>query len=495
MSEFDAPDVAPRAADVSRRAKRAVVLIAGRGFLLRLVGLLSTVVLTRFLTPEQFGILAIGTTAVGFSNLLNDGGVGAALLRRAELPTHEELRGLVSIQFALTSAIFVVALGVALATRSTIVEVTAIMLLALPVSSLKAAGGILLEREMAYGPLVKVDIAETFVHYGGAITAVALGAGVWGVAIAAVVRLLPGIGILWSTVPGAVALPGRSIRAVRPMLRFGLQFQAVSIVSVLRDEGVNLLVAALGGLEVLGLWSIAQRVLLVVTVVLESLWRVSFPAMARMLETRADPSRAVARTASMVAFGLGAILVPIVTFGPDGVALVFGAAWRQAADVLPAACLGYALASPVSTACAGFLYARGDARTVLVSTVAHTVVHLATVALLLPFIGLPAVGLGFVGAGAVDLAVLGGATRRLIGGGLFLPTAALVATAGLASGAGLLAGTSVGPTAAGVATGIVVGVIVYGGLAIGCNRWVLPAEIRLDLRALVHQLAPARASA
>lgn len=486
----DAAAAAAAGADVGRRAKRAVVLVTGRGFLLRLVGLLSTVVLTRFLTPRDFGVLAIGLTAVGFSNLLNDGGVGAALLRRPTRPTHAELRGLVSIQFGLTSMIWSVSLVVALATGSTVAVVTAIMLLALPLASLKAPGGVLLEREMIYGPLVKVDIAETFVYYTLAIASVAWGAGVWGIAVAGVVKLAPGIGILWSTVPGAIALPGRGIAMVRPMLRFGIQFQAVAVISVLRDEGLNVLVAGLGGLNALGLWSIAERVLLVVQVVLESLWRVSFPAMARMLETRSDPSRAIGRTVATVAFGLGFVLVTVVTFGPDGVRLVFGPAWSDAAAVLPAACLGYALAGPVSTACAGYLYARGDARTILVAVVIHTLVLLGTTALLLPAAGLAAIGYGIVASGLVDLALLGRAARRTIDAPLLVPTVALVVTASLASIVGLAAGAAVGPTALGVASGILVGLIAYAAIAGLVNRWFLPVGVRLDLRALGNQLVP-----
>ena len=470
-----------------------MVLVTGRGFLLRLIGLLSTVVLTRFLTPRDFGVLAIGLTAVGFSNLLNDGGVGAALLRRPTRPAHAELRGLVSIQFGLTLMIWSGSLVVALVTGSTIAIVTAIMLLALPLASLKAPGGVLLERDMIYGPLVKVDIAETVAYYTIAIASVALGAGVWGVAVAGVVKLAPGIAILWSTVPGAIALPGRGIAAVRPMLRFGIQFQAVSVISVLRDEGLNVLVAGLGGLNALGLWSIAERVLLVVQVVLESLWRVSFPAMARLLETRADPSRAIGRTVATVAFGLGFVLVTVATFGPDGVRLVFGPAWSDAAAVLPPACLGYALAGPVSTACAGYLYARGDAGTILVAVLMHTLVLLGTTALLLPTAGLAAIGFGIVASGLVDLALLGRAARRTIDVPLLIPTAALVVTAGVASIVGLAAGFAIGPSAVGVGSGVLVGLIAYAGLAVLVNRRVLPVGVRLDLRALAGQiLAPTR---
>lgn len=493
LTESGVTDAALGGIDVAARARRGVLLITGRGFLLRLLGLLSIVVLTKFLSPREFGILAIGTTVLGLSNIFNDGGVGAALLRRKGEPTKAELRGVVGIQFGLTLGIWTIALGVAVATRSTIATVTAVMLTALPLGSLKTPAMLLLEREMAYAQLIKAEFAEWFVYTAVALTSVILGAGIWGVAAASVLKLLAGIAILWSTVPGAVALPSVRVTPVLPMLSFGAQFQSVAIIAVLRDHGLNLLVAAAGGLTALGLWSIAGRVLLVVGIVLESLWRVSFPAMARMLETNSDPRRIIERTVAQVAAALGLVLVPVVTFGPEGIPFVFGSEWRDAADVLPGACLGYAVAGPVSTACAGYLYARGDARTILVSTIMHTIVILAAVALLMPAVGLAAIGLGLLGASIVDVVVIGRRTRRAIHVALLAPTAVLVVTASLAAAAGLAVSALIGQTPLSIPPGVLCGLLTYGALVALAHRWLLPARHRVDLAMLVrHTLVSAR---
>ncbi len=75
------------ARDVRRRAVTGAVVDALRAIGVRLVGLLGALVTARLLTPYDFGLVAIGTTVLAFGSLLDDGGVGTALIRRPEPPT------------------------------------------------------------------------------------------------------------------------------------------------------------------------------------------------------------------------------------------------------------------------------------------------------------------------------------------------------------------------------------------------------------------------
>ena len=84
-----------------RRAVVGAVVDALRGIGLRVVGLLGTAVTARLLTPYDFGLVAFGATVLTFGSFLSDGGVGTALIRRAEPPLKSELQALVAFQLGL----------------------------------------------------------------------------------------------------------------------------------------------------------------------------------------------------------------------------------------------------------------------------------------------------------------------------------------------------------------------------------------------------------
>ena len=82
-------------------------------------------------------------------------------------------------------------------------QVTAIMVVAVPLTAIRAPGVVMLERQLRYKPLALVDLIETVSFYGLAIALVSIGWGVWGLASASVVRALIGSIVLVSVLPSA----------------------------------------------------------------------------------------------------------------------------------------------------------------------------------------------------------------------------------------------------------------------------------------------------
>ena len=74
------------------------------------VAFVGTFVLAHLLSPTEIGMVAFGATMVTIGTFFADGGLGAALIRRADHPTVDELRTLLAMQLGLA---FVIALAVA----------------------------------------------------------------------------------------------------------------------------------------------------------------------------------------------------------------------------------------------------------------------------------------------------------------------------------------------------------------------------------------------
>ena len=380
--------------------------VAARGVVIRVVGLIGNLVLARLLTPSDFGVVAFGYTLVTFGAFLSDGGIGAALIRRRAEPSARELRSLLGFVLStsvLTTAV-VAAIGLPLGRTGLL---AAVMALSLPIGAFKVPTAVVAERRLFYRPLIRADITEVAVYNVSAIGLVVAGLGVWGLAVAAILSVCAGTTTLVAMGPVGFIPPTFSLATVRPLLSFGLAFQAVNVVNTSRDQGLNLVAAAVGGLFVLGIWSLANRILQGIMLVLASLWRVSFPAISRLIETGERPEPSIERALALTTVFLGFAAVAIGGTAPALVPTAFGARWVDVVPVLPWAAAGILLAGPISTAAVGLLYARNRPGVPLKAVVAHTATWFAVATPLLPTLGAQALGVGWFAGAVVDALILG----------------------------------------------------------------------------------------
>ncbi len=100
--------------DVRQRAVTGAAIDLLRGFGVRFIALIGTLVLARLLTPYDFGSVAIGTIFVTIGQFLADGGIGVGLIRRVDPPTRADLRALLGFQLGFSTALTVVVIAVML---------------------------------------------------------------------------------------------------------------------------------------------------------------------------------------------------------------------------------------------------------------------------------------------------------------------------------------------------------------------------------------------
>jgi O-antigen/teichoic acid export membrane protein len=427
-----APEEPLSGIEIRKRAARAVAVVGLRGVLIRLLQIAALVALARMLTPRDFGLVAFGLVIVGVLTLLTDAGIAASLIRGREAPDRRDVEAFFAFQLGL-SVLLTAVVAVAALPFGTAGEVAAVMALSLPLAALRAPGVVLLERRLDYRPIFFADLAETIAYYGFALATVSAGWGVWGLAIAAIPRAAVGSAVIVAMTPERILRPRPDAARLRRLLGFGLKVQAVAAVSLVRDHGLNLGVAAISGFAVLGVWSFAYRILQIPYILFTALWRVSFPAMARLAGAGEDLRPVVERSVALAAVATGAILTPLVAATPALVPVVLGEKWNGVADVVPWPCLGLVIGAPISVAAAGYLYAVGDAATPLRATLLHTCAWLAVAFILLPVVGAAAVGIGWLASALVDAAVLGRATARRSGADVVRP---LLAPTALFLGAG-----------------------------------------------------------
>jgi O-antigen/teichoic acid export membrane protein len=411
----EGPDQAmARVADgLRKQAVRGGATLLARGTMVRIIGLAATLALARLITPHDIGLAALGTTALIVGGLLADGGVGVGLLRRTDPPSADELSALLGFQLAIAVLLSLIALTVGSVTGP-IGLVAAAMLAGLPFYAIRAPTTILCERELDYGPVAAAEIAEAAVFAVVAAALAIAGLGVWAIVLGSLARAAAGTVVLLVRAPHALVRPSLRLGPVRPLLAFGFQFQSAGLISLIRDEGLNILVAVLGGVAELGVWSLGRRFAQVAFVLFESLWRVSYPVFSRLVEAGADLRQEIERGLRLSGAGTGLALVGITASAPSLVPALVGPGWSGVPAVIAAACAGLAISGPVSATLSGYLYAVGAVRAVVNSLVITAAIWLGLAAALLPSMGVLGVALAWTIACWCEVALLVRATRASV---------------------------------------------------------------------------------
>jgi O-antigen/teichoic acid export membrane protein len=445
---------------VKRRAKSGIFFVGSWGLMSLVVGFGGNLVLARLLTPADFGIVAIGATLMLFTTSIADGGLGSGLIRREEPPTRSEMKAALALQLALTGVLAVVAAGIgALVGGAGLV--VALMMAALPVAAFQTPGRVMLSRTLRFKLLSTVEGVSNLLYYSWAIAMVVLaGWDVWALASAVVVRaVLLSVGVTLAGGEGLVLPSFRGAAALKPVIAFGVRFQGVSLAGMVREQGLNLGIVAIAGVNTLGLWTLTKRLLELPALMFEPLHRVSFPLLSHVLASKQDPAKMLDRGVAVASTAAGVVLVGMAAASPELVPFVFGEQWRAVGEILPWICGSLLVAGPLSVVAVGFLYASDAPSVVLKATIVHTAVLFAVALSLLPVVGPAAIGIGSLAGAVVDAAIMAHAIRtrsasRPLEG--LLPTVAVgVLAAGIglavaeASGPGLLAGIEGGLAAAG----------------------------------------------
>jgi O-antigen/teichoic acid export membrane protein len=450
--------------EVRARATSGAALIGARAALVYTLGIGANLALARLLVPRDFGLVALGTALITVGSFLAEGGFGAALIRRETPPARAELEAVNGLQLTGT----IVAAGLVAAAAAPFGRdgfVVAAMVASLPIMTLRTPSVIVLERDLRYRVIATADVAEALAYYLWAVGAVALGAGVWGMATAAVVRAVVGSGTVIARGPLGLLRPRWSWSLLRPLLGFGAKFQATAVLQIVREQGLNVGIAAVAGVATLGVWNLAWRVLQVPNLLFMTVGRISFPMMSRMLGAGEDPRPVIERSIAVLSALTGALIVALVGFAPALPAIV-GPGWDDVPAVILWSGVALVLSAPIAIGTAGYLFAADSAGSVAVATVASTVAWFGVGLPLLPELGAPAMGIGWVAANVVNGGILWRQTAARTGAAIGAHVAAPTAIGLAAVATGWLLAHRVDDDLLGGILGLAAGeLVLLGGLA------------------------------
>jgi PST family polysaccharide transporter len=299
----------------------------------------ANLLLARLLDKRDFGVYGICTFFLGVGALLGDGGLAAALLRRKEELTRESLQAAAAFAIlvgaVMSSLLF--ALAPWLGARYHLTPNEAMVLRAMAplylVSALRMVPYVKLERSLQFGAIARVELWASLSRHVLAITAAALGGGVWALVVSNIVGAVMQCVFAFRAAPG---WPGLALRwsVIGPLLGFGAKVQALGIFAYVKDNVSRALLGQAMGPSAVGVFDFGLNYIQLPVLAVNSLARVQLPVYAR-LDTK-DPTLFLALRGALRASSIVGVpaLVALAVIAPWAIPTFYSPQWAPAYPVI-----------------------------------------------------------------------------------------------------------------------------------------------------------------
>jgi len=318
---------------LTQRAVSGMVWVAWGSWAIGVLKLVVLVLLTRLLSPADFGVVGAALIVIDFSLNFSQLGLGPALVQRPALePRHVSTAFFATTGFGLLVAaiVWLLAPGIAGFFRmDQLVPVVRALALVFPIAGVSTVAENLIQRGLRFRLLANADVLGYGVGYGlvGVVLGL-LGWGIWALVAGQLTQALLRAAILLRAAPPLLR-PRPTWASFRELMEYGAGQSAARIGGVLANQADNLVVGRWLGATALGLYSRAYQLMAVPTALLgDVLDRVLFPTMARVQDDPRRLSSAYLQGTALVALVALPAGVVAAVLAPDLVAVAFGSGWE-----------------------------------------------------------------------------------------------------------------------------------------------------------------------
>lgn len=313
---------------VKKRTVKGVLILTGRNILIQAVSFFSTAMLTIFLLPSEFGVFFIVSAMINFLAYFGDIGFAAALIQKKNQVTKEELNSVfIAQQVLIIMILILVFIATPLLKNIYQLDSNAIFLLwalafSLLLSSLKTIPTVLLERKLEFNKYVTPQIAETIVFNITAVYLAWKGFGVQSFTAAVILRGFSGLLITYLIQPWIPSF-SFSKHAFGSILKFGVPYQANTLLAMVKDDGMTLFLGGILGSSGMGLLGWAQKwAYAPLRFFMDQVIKVTFPAFSRLQDRKEDLSVAVTKSIFFISLLVFPSLVLLVLLAPSLVQII-----------------------------------------------------------------------------------------------------------------------------------------------------------------------------
>lgn len=331
---FRTDHLLPNLGQRSVRGGTITMMSQGAKFLL---GLVSTVVMARLLTPSDFGVVAKIAIFIGFAELAKDLGLSMASVQRPDV-THRLASNLFWINIGLSGL-----LGVAVAAIAPLVawiyDDPRLVPVMFAFAGMFVLGGMagqhqaLLQRRMRFAALESCDLLARVLGFVAGIGFALAGFDYWSLVLSQAVYAGTFAFMLWPATGWLPGLPSRQA-SVRSMLTFGTELTLVRVLTHLLTNVDRVVIGKFAGDYATGLYDRSYRlILLPLQQVNTPITNVAIPALSRLQHEPERFRRAYLRSLSLLVTITAPLFVFMFVWADQIIRLMLGAQWADSADL------------------------------------------------------------------------------------------------------------------------------------------------------------------
>jgi len=302
------------------------------------LNLVTISILAHLLTPELFGIVALATLAIDYLSILNDFGLGAALVHRRDYI--EEASNVVFtynflIAVSLTCIVLVVSPYIAMLFHEpALTPILRWLGFSFTINSLGSVHKARLQRDMGFSKKLIPDMGSTLIKGGLSIGFAIMGFGAWSLVYGQLAGIIVATILLWVVVPWRPHLMvDRGL--ARQLFRYGLSVMTDRAFTIFGDSFDYLLIGLYYNNTSLGIYTLAYRLpdLLIINT-LSVLAMVFFPAFSSIQTQQEVLRKSFLSSLRYVQLLITPLCLGILVAAEPIIRVIFGEQWLQSIPLM-----------------------------------------------------------------------------------------------------------------------------------------------------------------
>ncbi|PLC53042.1 lipopolysaccharide biosynthesis protein [Pollutimonas nitritireducens] len=357
-------------------------------FVSRGASVVFTLFLAKFLVPEAFGLMAMIAICYALADTLMTSGFGQAIIRQKTItPLDLSTAFFTNLAFSLLTYLMIYlaapwAAGFYEQPELTIlIRVTGLVLF---INSLKVVQLALLNRNMDFKSLMRINSTATVCAGLIAVALAYAGFGVWSLVAQFTVSALVSTAMLWLSSSWRPSL-SFSTASFKYMFGFGSKLTLENTLNVLYENSYILVIGKLFSPEITGLYYFAKRIRdLIVDQANSAVQQATYPAMARIQDDDIDLKRMYRMVIQLLFVVVTPGLLAVSVLARPLFELAFNERWLPAVPYLQLLCLAGILL-PIHTVNFNMLKVKGRTDLILYLGLVKKGLHLGLLAASVPY--------------------------------------------------------------------------------------------------------------
>lgn len=404
-------------AGVSPGVRRALALVFMNRYAVMAINITSTLALARLLTPAETGLFSVTASIIFLAQAIRDFGIGEFLVQERDL-TPIKIRtafgATLVIAWTIGLAVFLargwIAAIYATPQLAHLIAIASIAFVVAPFSSTVMA---LLNRNLAFGTMLRISISSNLVNAAVSVTLAYLG---WGAS-----ALTIGMVAMNVTTACVASLSGRSwdhiipsLRAWREVVAFGAYMSGVNVINQIVGRAPDLIIGRALGYQSLGLYNRALGTVgLFSDLVASSVQAVVFPTFSALHRGGGDLRQPYLRVVTLTTgISLPVLAMLTITAHPL-VETLLGRQWLEATPLMPIIAVG-AMIDALAPMTAAVITAVGRVSAILRQTAVVRSIQVVGIAIFAQ-IDLHWIVIGQLGCSVIAFTVNARVLRRCLG--------------------------------------------------------------------------------